>query len=39
MALEIKNIKTDKEKYIFWEDKEIKLAFDINSNDKDYNLI
>jgi len=38
MGLEIKNIKTDKEKYFFWEDKEIKLSFDINSNDKNYNL-
>lgn len=38
MTLEIKNIKTDKDKYFFWEDKEIKLSFDIKSNDKDYNL-
>lgn len=38
MWLKIINIKTDKEKYIFWEDKEIKLSFDITSDNKDYNL-
>lgn len=38
MALEITNIKTDKEKYIFWEDKEIKLSFEVISHDKEYKL-
>lgn len=38
MALEITNIKTDKEKYIFWEDKEIKISFEVISHDKEYKL-
>lgn len=38
MWLQIKNIKTDKEKYIFWEDKNINLTFELVSDNKDYNL-
>lgn len=38
MWLQIKNIKTDKEKYIFWEDKNINLIFELVSDNKDYNL-
>jgi len=38
MWLQIKNIKTDKEKYIFWEDKNISLTFELVSDNKDYNL-
>jgi len=32
MAIEIKNIKLNKDVFIFWIDKEIKLLFEIISN-------
>ena len=38
MSLQIKNIKTDKNEYIYPEDKKINISFDIFSDDKSYNI-
>lgn len=38
MPLKIENIKFDKEEYIFWEDKEMKISFELVSDDKEYKL-